>query len=435
MVETATPPTDVTDAVTRWLEDNWDPDLTVGEWWARIGESGWAFPAMPAEWCGKGMTREDGIRVQQAIVKFGALSPPGGLGTLLAAPTIAVHGTTEQKERYIRDTITGQRAWCQFFSEPGAGSDLAGLTTSAVRDGDEWIVNGQKVWTSGAQVADLGMLLARTDPDVPKHQGITYFVCDVHQPGIDIRPLKEMTGRSMFNEVFLTDVRVRHDDAVGGVNNGWAVANTTLAFERAGLGAGAGGGAGMLASPGTVAGDLGRRAGEFVGRDARAGGGRARAFLGGGNMLIELAKANGKIDDPLIRQDLMRLHILNEIARQTNQRAKALRAVGKEIPGMGNMAKLAMSQILRLSRDVGLRIVGPYGTLHSYTDVGRAELDGATHQPFLAAVTEAALAASGPSIYGGTDEIQHNILGERVLGLPKEPNNDKTTPFRDLPRN
>ena len=163
---------------------------------------------------------------------------------------------------------------------------------------------------------------------------------------------------------------------------------------------------------------------------------RARAtFGGGGNLLIELAKANGKINDPLIRQDLMRLHILNEIAKQTNQRAKALRGRGKEIPGMGNMGKLAMSQILRLSRDVGLRIVGPYGTLHAYTDEGRAALGDATHQPFLSAVTEGALGAQGPSIYGGTDEIQHNIIGERVLGLPKEPNNDKTMPFRDLPRN
>jgi len=430
MVDTVTPQTDVVDVVTRWLEENWDPEITVGEWWDRLGSSGWAFPALPEAWYGKGMTREDGIRVQQTVGKFGALGPPMGLGTLLAAPTIAVHGNDEQRDRYILDTVTGRKAWCQFFSEPGAGSDLAGLTTSAVRDGDEWVVNGQKVWTSGAQVADLGMLLARTDPDVPKHQGITYFVCDVHQPGVDIRPLREMTGRAMFNEVFLTDVRVRDDDAIGGVNNGWAVANTTLAFERAGLSAGAGGAAGT-ASPGTVAGDLGRRVGDFVGRrvETRGRGGA------GANVLIELAKANGKIDDPVIRQDLMRLHILNEIARQTNQRAKALRARGKEIPGMGNMGKLAMSQILRLSRDVGLRIVGPYGTLHAYTDDGRAALGEVTGQPYLALVTEGALAASGPSIYGGTDEIQHNILGERVLGLPKEPNNDKTTPFRDLPRN
>ena len=326
MVDIANPSIDVVDEVTSWLEENWDTEITVGEWWDRLGTSGWAFPALPADWYGRGLSREDGIRVQQAIGKFGALGAPMGLGTLLAAPTIAVHGTEEQKERYIGDTVTGKKAWCQFFSEPGAGSDLAGLSTSAVRDGDEWIINGQKVWTSGAQIADVGMLLARTDPDVPKHQGITYFVCDVHQPGVDIRPLKEMTGRSMFNEVFLTDVRVRDDDAVGGVNNGWAVANTTLMFERAGLGAGAGG-AGSTASPGTVAGDLDRRVGDFVGKQPTSTRSRA-TFGGGGNLLIELAKANGKIDDPLIRQDLMRLHILNEIARQTNQRAKALRGEG-----------------------------------------------------------------------------------------------------------
>ena len=433
MVDTVSTGTDVAEQARAWLEENWDPDLTVGEWWERLGTSGWAFPALPADWYGQGLTREDALRAQRVIGTVGALGPPMGLGTLLAAPTIAVHGTDEQKDRYIADTVTGKKAWCQLFSEPGAGSDLAGLTTSAVRDGDEWIVNGQKVWTSGAQIADLGMLLARTDPDVPKHQGITYFVCDMHQPGVDIRPLKEMTGRAMFNEVFLTDVRVRDDDAIGGVNNGWAVANTTLTFERAGLGAG-GGGAMSAASAGTVAGDLGKRAGDFVGRrmgDVRA----ARAAGAGGNMLLELAKANGAIDDPVIRQDLMRLYILNEIARQTNERAKALRAVGKEIPGQGNLGKLAMSAILRLSRDVGLRIVGPYGTLHSYTPEGASELVAATGKPEVTAVTETALLAQGPSIYGGTDEIQHNILGERVLGLPKEPNEDRTKPFRDLPRN
>ncbi len=152
-------------------------------------------------------------------------------------------------------------------------------------------------------------------------------------------------------------------------------------------------------------------------------------------MLLELARANGAIDDPVIRQDLMRLYILNEIARQTNERAKALRSVGKEIPGQGNLGKLAMSAILRLSRDVGLRIVGPYGTLHSYTPEGASELVAATGKPEVTVVTETALSAQGPSIYGGTDEIQHNILGERVLGLPKEPNEDRTKPFRDLPRN
>jgi alkylation response protein AidB-like acyl-CoA dehydrogenase len=229
---------DVIAEVTSWLEDNWDPDLTVGEWWDRLGTSGWAAPTWPVEWFGKGLSREEAVRVQRAIADFGALGAPGGIALLLAGPTIVTHGSDEQKDRYLRDIVTGRKAWCQLFSEPGAGSDLAGLQTRAVKDGDEWIVNGQKVWTSGGQVADLGILVARTDPDSPKHQGITYFAFEMRQPGVEVRPLREITGRSMFNEVFLTDARVADAAVLGGLNNGWAVANTTLAYERAGLGAG-----------------------------------------------------------------------------------------------------------------------------------------------------------------------------------------------------
>jgi alkylation response protein AidB-like acyl-CoA dehydrogenase len=178
------------------------------------------------------------MRVSREIAAFGALGPPGGLGLLLAAPTIATHGTQEQIDLYVRDIVTGQQGWCQLFSEPGAGSDLAGLTTRAMKDGDEFVINGQKVWTSLGQFADLGMLLARTDPEVPKHQGITWMVLDMHQAGVDIRPLREMSGNAMFNEVFITDAHVPASAVIGDVNNGWAVANTTLAFERSGLGAG-----------------------------------------------------------------------------------------------------------------------------------------------------------------------------------------------------
>ena len=191
-----------------WLESNWDPDLTVAEWWERLGLSGWAAPGLPTHAYGRAMARSDVVLVQQEIATFGALGAPAGLGLLLAAPTIATHGTQEQIDLYVRDIVTGQKAWCQLFSEPQAGSDLAGLQTRAVKDGDEWIVNGQKVWTSGGQYADLGMLLARTDPDVPKHQGISYFAFDMLQDGVDVRPLKEMTGHSLFNEVFITDGRV-----------------------------------------------------------------------------------------------------------------------------------------------------------------------------------------------------------------------------------
>ncbi|MHB8329138.1 MAG: acyl-CoA dehydrogenase family protein [Acidimicrobiales bacterium] len=427
---------DVVTEVKAWLDAHWDPDLSVGEWWELLGTSGWAAPTLAEHSYGKGLPREDGVRVQQAIVEFGALGAPGGLGLLLAAPTIATHGDSAQRERYVRDIVTGRKAWCQLFSEPGAGSDLAGLQARAVEDGDEWVVNGQKVWTSGGQIADMGMLLARTDPDVPKHQGISYFAVDMHQPGIEVRPLKEMTGRALFNEVFMTDARVTKDAVIGGLNNGWAVANTTLAFERAGLGAGGGSAAGGAATPGSVAGDLQRRAGDFVRGTGQRGAAAPGGLLGASSkLLVDLAKENGAITDPTIRQDLMRLHSLNEIARFMSLRQKALRASGGDIPGLGNIAKLSMSQILRLSRDVGLRILGPYGTLHAYSAEDREALDEATKKPMAGMVTEMALFTQAPSIYGGTDEIQHNILGERVLGLPKEPNNDRTTAFRDLPRN
>ena len=237
MTDTADPLLDELDS---WLSENWDPDVTVAEWWERLGLAGWSAPSLPTDAYGRGLSRTDGIRVQQRIKASGALGPPAGLGLLLAAPTIASHGTRQQIDTYVRDIVTGRQAWCQLFSEPAAGSDLAGLQTRAVRDGDEWIVNGQKVWTSGGQYADLGMLLARTDTHVPKHQGISYFALPMHQPGVEVRPLREMTGRALFNEVFMTDARVADDALIGGENHGWAVANTTLMNERAGLGSGAG---------------------------------------------------------------------------------------------------------------------------------------------------------------------------------------------------
>jgi alkylation response protein AidB-like acyl-CoA dehydrogenase len=423
---------DVTADVTAWLEQNWDPDLTVAEWWDRLGRAGWATPTWPVEWYGRGLSRAEGVRVQQAITAFGALGAPGGLGTLLAGPTITVHGTDEQRRRYLLDIVTGRSAWCQLFSEPGAGSDLAGLNTRAEKDGDEWIVNGQKVWTSGGHWSDLGMLLARTDPDVPKHQGITYFAVDMHQPGVDVRPLRELTGRAMFNEVFLTDVRVPDDAAIGGINNGWAVANTTLMFERSGLGAGGGGG-GVSALPGTVGGDLEGRAGDYV---------RVRDRIDGGNSsatsvqnLAALARANGAIAEPNVRQDLARLYSMNEIGRYMSLRQRALAQSGREVPGLGNIAKLSMSRILRLSRDLSGQILGPYATLHAYDAEGQAALVAATEGAANAGITETMLFSQAPQIYGGTDEIQHNILGERVLGLPKEPSADKGKPFRELPKN
>jgi alkylation response protein AidB-like acyl-CoA dehydrogenase len=418
-----------------WLSANWDPDLNVAAWWERLGTSGWAAPGLPESCYGKGLSRAEVVGVQETIADFGALGPPGGLGVMLAAPTIAAYGTTEQQRRYVRPIVTGAQAWCQLFSEPAAGSDLAGLQTRAERDGDEWVVSGQKVWTSGGQVADLGMLLARTNPDVPKHQGITYFAFDMRQPGVEVRPLREMTGRALFNEVFFTEARVGNDAIIGGLNNGWAVATATLAFERAGLGAGGGGAAASLAAPGTLAGDLDRRAGDLVRARGRGGGGGPGAVSGTSRLLQTLARRLGANRDPVVRQDLARLHTLTEIGRYMTLRQKALQASGGDIPGLGNLAKLSMSNILRLSRDLGLGMLGARGTLHAYTGAGEGSLAGLPGGDLATMVTEMALFAQGPSIYGGTDEIQHNIIGERVLGLPKEPGSDKSLPFRDLPRN
>ncbi len=434
-------PDDLVDELRAWLEQNWDPDLTVGEWWSRLGLSGWAAPALPLHAYGRGLGRNDSVRVQQEIADYGALGAPAGLGLMLAAPTIADHGTQEQIDHYVRDIVTGAKAWCQLFSEPGAGSDLAGLTTRAVQDGDEWVVNGQKVWTSLGHVADLGMLIARTDPDLPKHQGITWFAFDMRQPGVDVRPLREMTGHAMFNEVFLSDARVADSAVIGGRGNGWAVANSTLTHERSGLGAGGGSAGGMPVTPGTVGAQLGLRVGDFV----PAGGSRRRSSgssSGGGaqlqsaaKLLIDLAKGNGTAKDPTIRQDLVRLHSIGELARFNNLRLKAAKASGRDIPGMGNLSKLQMSELMRLTRDIGLRIVGPAGMLHAYDPSDQAALNQATGNPLLGMVTSTALFAQAPSIYGGTNQIQRNIIGERVLGLPKEPGNEKTVPFSALPKN
>jgi alkylation response protein AidB-like acyl-CoA dehydrogenase len=426
-----------------WLDGNWDPDLTVGEWWERMGLAGWSAPGLPTNAYGKAMARSDTVLVQQEIAKSGALGAPAGLGLLLAAPTIATHGTQEQIDLYVREIVTGQKAWCQLFSEPQAGSDLAGLQTRAIKDGDEWIVNGQKVWTSGGQYADLGMLLARTDPEVPKHQGISYFAFEMLQDGVDVRPLKEMTGHALFNEVFISDARVADSALIGGLNNGWAAANTTLANERAGLGSGGGNAAGGgVAQPGTVMGMLDTRVGDVVAPKSAANGKRSQnplgalgAMRGGAGMLISLAQSRGLSKDSVIRQDLARLHTLGEIGRFNGLRVKAVKEKGGDIPGMPNVSKLSMSQIVRLTRDLGLRILGPAGMLHAYDAEGKAELQQSTRDPFAGGVTEMALFAQAPPIYGGTDQVQRNIIGERVLGLPKEPSNDRTTPFSQLPKN
>jgi alkylation response protein AidB-like acyl-CoA dehydrogenase len=431
--------TELIDELRTWLEENWDPDLTVGEWWHRLGMAGWAAPMLPADCYGRGLSRGDALQVSATIAASGALGAPMGMSIGLASPTITTHGTREQIERLIPPAVTGQVSYCQLFSEPGAGSDLAGLTTKAVKDGEVWHVEGQKVWTSGGQYADMGMLLARTNPEAPKHQGITWFAIEMLQPGVEIRPLKEMTGHAMFNEVFLSDAEVHDDNRIGDVNNGWAAANTTLLHERSGMGA-RGGGAGpesayltRMARAGTVAGDLDKRAGDFVvarrPKTATKDKPEKRASSPAQSH-IDLAREMGVLDHPPIRQEIAQAHIFGTLTRLNTERNKA-----SAIPGIANLGKLLMGHIVRHNRDLGMAILGARGTLHSYDDEMRGEMAKLPGGSAAVAVTAQALGAQALPIYGGTDQVQKNIVGERVLGLPKEPGDHAQLPFNQLPRN
>lgn len=407
---------DVEAEVGAWLDANWDPDLTCAAWWQKLADAGYSHPMLPVEAGGRGWSRDLAHVVLRALSDRCALGPPTGLGMMLAAPTIAAHGTAEQIDRFVKPILNGKQAWCQLFSEPSAGSDLAGLQCKAEQDGDEWVVNGQKVWTSGGQVADMGMLIARTDPDQPKHQGITYFACDMHQDGVQVVPLTEMTGRALFNEVFLTDANARDDAMIGGKGNGWRVANTTLMFERSHLGSGTVQVA--AAQCGTVAGNLDRRAGTFATRKGGKGGVPAvgPAMF---ERLTELARTLGRNTDPTVRDSLAQLYSVMQVNKLNMLRAK----VGQHRTGAeGNIGKLLVSDMYRDFREVANLVLG-------------AEAMLAKNASSAAWVQELTLFSPGPSIYGGTDQVQRNIIGERVLGLPREPGFAKDTPFKDLPRN
>src|SRR5438270_673000 len=217
-----------------WIEANWDPNRALLEWRTLLADSGWAVPSWPADCYGRGLPAEADAVVAEELTRAGAVGVPVGVGVGLAAPTILNHGSAEMKRRLLRRIVTGEDMWCQLFSEPGSGSDLAGLTTRADRDGDEWIVSGQKVWNTSAHHAELGLLLARTDWDAPKHQGITCFAVPMQQPGVEVRPLRQMNGHSSFNEVFFDEARVPAENIIGAPGDGWRVAVTTLMYERRG---------------------------------------------------------------------------------------------------------------------------------------------------------------------------------------------------------
>lgn len=397
------------DEVSQWLEENWDPDLAVDEWWQTVAKAGWSAPHFTVEQGGRDLPRRSPATVRSAFSAYGALRPPGGLGLLMAAPTILTQGTPDQVARFVPPILEGKVGWCQLFSEPGAGSDLAGLTTRAERDGDHWVITGQKVWSSTALRADYGMLLARTDFSVPKHAGISWFAFKLDQPGVTIRPLREMTGESVFNEVFLDGAVCPEADLIGGQGNGWAVTQTTLHFERTGIGAG--GDHAGFPEPGPKGGILGRRAGDA-----------ALDRVPGGNLtvsipdLLELARSASRTDDPLIRQNLARLIAYAETGRWNALRGKAEAAKGGG-QGVALIGKIAQTRVMKLSASIALDILGANGMLSAP--------DGAEGGRF----NNAFVFAPASSIYGGTDEIQRNIVAERSLGLPRDVLPDRGVPF------
>ena len=315
----------------------------------------------------------------------------------LAGPTIATYGTDEQKRRLLRPMFTGEERWCQLFSEPGAGSDLAGLATRAVRDGDEWVVNGQKVWNTMAHLSDRGMLVTRTDPAVPKHRGLTYFLVDMHAPGVDVRPLRQITGEAEFNEVYLTDVRIPDADRLGGVGDGWRVSLTTLMNERTSIG----------------------------------GGGAPRRGQGPIGEAVQVwQQLPAEVRDPARRDRLMRLWVEAEALRLTNLRAASNRRAGNPGPE-GSIAKLAMANLNKAIYELCLDLLGPEGQIgFDYTFRRADDLNTEGWGP----PRRGFLRVRANSIEGGTSEIMRNILGEQVLGLPGEPRLDKEVPWSEVPR-
>jgi alkylation response protein AidB-like acyl-CoA dehydrogenase len=316
----------------------------------------------------------------------------------MGAPTVVTHGSDAQKDRYLRPLFTGEEVWCQLFSEPGAGSDVASLATRAVKDGDEWVINGQKVWTTVAHLAKWGMLVARTDPEAPKHRGLTYFVIDMHGPGVEVRPLRQMTGEAEFNEVYFTDARVPDSERLGGIGEGWHVSLTTLMNERVSIG-------------GTVV--------------PRGSGAIAEAV----RLWNERHRESADAASAVLKDRLVRLWIEAEAARLTNIRAAGNRKVGTPGPE-GSVGKLAMAELNKRIYDLCIDLMGPDGMLYGTYEMVRPDTVGFSHD-----VRKSFLRARANSIEGGTSEVMRNILGERVLGLPGEPRVDKDVPWSQVPRN
>ena len=365
-------------------------------------DAGLAWVHHPPDFGGLGLSR----RMQRVVdrrLRAGGAQPadPSTFFLMLVGPTIFTHGTDEQKRRYLRPMFTGEERWCQLFSEPGSGSDFAGLGTRAERDGDEWVVNGQKVWNTLAHVADLGMLVARSNPELPKHKGLTYFALDMHAPGVEVRPLRQITGEAEFNEVYMTDVRVPDSARIGAVGEGWRVSLTTLMNERTAIGGAVG--SATTAQQGPL-----------------------------GNLMEAYRNMDPAVRTKAHRDEVMQLWVRGETLRLTNVRAAQNARAGNPGPE-GSVSKLMLAEFNKELTAKVLDLEGPAAMVdfdYEFRRPTAVSLDGKfgdTHHGFLR--------ARANSIEGGTSEIMRNILGEQVLGLPGEPRVDKEIPWRDVPRN
>lgn len=405
-------PEQVIAELTAWVQRHWDPAMPLRDWRRLLLASGWAVPSWPERWHGRGLPPWADELVGNELIRLGAVGIPVGSGTWLAAPTILAHGGDDLRDRLLAPILTGEQIWCQLFSEPGAGSDLAGLSTSAVRDGDSWVISGQKVWNTSAHHADMGMLLARTDWSVPKHQGITYFALPMQQPGVEVRQLRQMNFHASFNEVFLTEARIPADNVIGEVGQGWKAALTTLAYERrfSALRRPA-----YSPSPGRALDEARAEADDHF---ATYSWYPQRA--GRPDLVIEHARAAGVSNDPLIRQAIARLITMQRAAAWTAERARAARALGARPGAEGSMGKLAASNVARESARVHSMIAGATALL-----TGPDSALGGV-------IAEVLMSVPGQSIAGGTDEIQKNILAEKVLGLPAEVRVDRDVPFSQI---
>lgn len=382
----------VEDALGRLLADH-DPGGDAVDFLGARFDAGLAWVWYPEGFGGLGVPRGLQGVVENRMLEVGAPNPArfNALGVGMGAHVLMAHATEEQQRRWLRPMFSSEEIWCQMFSEPGSGSDVAGLACRAIRDGDEWVINGQKVWTTLAHVAKWGMLLVRSDPEVPKHRGMSYFIIDMESEGVEVRPLRQITGEAEFNEVYFTDARVPHANLIGEVGDGWRVALTTLMNERVSIG-------------GAVA-------------------GRGDGPIG---HAVDVWQHYGGDDGD--RDRLMRLWVEAEAARLTNARARDLRQAGTPGPE-GSTAKLAYAEINKRIYEFAVEVMGPDGMGFSSYEMVRPEMFREIDDP-----RKAFLRARGNSIEGGTSEIMKSILGERVLGLPGEPRVDKDLPWSEVPR-